>query len=374
VVTADNRDSAKLLWKAIKDRFASSQASNRARIFNEFLYISFKEDAVKGFITDIKVSIKKLVDVGINLPKDILAYLILFKFPDSLQALKRQIMHSNKDLTVDFVCNHLTQFNNENRAEIKEAGSTTQASLYSNKTNSNCQKGAPKGEKSGTSQKRCTTGWHNPNQESNHSADLCWHLHPDKAPNWWREAQAKWEAGKEAAKKTNFFMSLITLWINNGKIKSKIILDSGLSSHIFNDHCYFDCLDHGDFDVIRTGKEHADLPIQGIGRVVLQWGDKKIALKGCLYVPDIVINLISPGILDGKKCLVLANGGKFSVVKDGIDLFGGKISNNMYSVRNPDKVGSNVNYALFNTSIKPLKVTHEKFGHASLQRIDLFIN
>ncbi|KAA1075861.1 hypothetical protein PGTUg99_023461 [Puccinia graminis f. sp. tritici] len=30
IVTADNRGSAKLLWKAIKDRFASSQSSNRA--------------------------------------------------------------------------------------------------------------------------------------------------------------------------------------------------------------------------------------------------------------------------------------------------------------------------------------------------------
>jgi hypothetical protein len=270
VGTAENRDSAKLLWTAIEDRFASSQASNRARIFNEFLYISFKEDAVEGFVTDIKVSIKKLLDVGIDLPKDILAYLILFKFPDSLQSLKRQVMHSDKELTVDFVCNHLTQFNNESRAETKEASSSTQASLYSNKSNSNRQKGVSKGEKGGTSQKRCTTGWHNPNQERNHTADLCWHLHPDKAPDWWREAQAKWEAGKETAKKTNYFMSLITLWINNGDIKSKIILDSGSSSHVFNDTRYFDRLDYGDFDVIRTGKEHSDLSIKGMGRVVLQ--------------------------------------------------------------------------------------------------------
>jgi hypothetical protein len=151
-------------------------------------------------------------------------------------------------------------------------------------------------------------------------------------------------------------MSLITLWINNGNIKSKIILDSGSSSQFFNNSRYFDCLDHGDFNVVRTGKEHADLPIKGMGQVVLQWGEKKIALEGCLYVPDIiVVNLISPGILDGKSCSVIAKGGKFSVVKDGIDLFGGKISNNMYSVRNPDKVGSNVNYSLFNASIEPLR-------------------
>lgn len=81
IVTAENRGSAKLLWKAITERFASSQASNRAQIFNEFLYVKFREDAIKAFVTDIKVTIKKLVNVGINLPQDILAYLILFKFP-----------------------------------------------------------------------------------------------------------------------------------------------------------------------------------------------------------------------------------------------------------------------------------------------------
>ncbi|KAH9461417.1 hypothetical protein Pst134EA_017726 [Puccinia striiformis f. sp. tritici] len=44
VVTADNRNSARALWKAIKDRFASDESSNRARVFNKFLYVQFKED------------------------------------------------------------------------------------------------------------------------------------------------------------------------------------------------------------------------------------------------------------------------------------------------------------------------------------------
>ncbi|KNZ51734.1 hypothetical protein VP01_3835g1 [Puccinia sorghi] len=62
VVTAENRGSAQKLWLSIKERFASSQSSNRERIFNNFLYIKFEEDAVETFFTDIKVVIKKLVD------------------------------------------------------------------------------------------------------------------------------------------------------------------------------------------------------------------------------------------------------------------------------------------------------------------------
>lgn len=84
VVTVDNRKFAKGLQNSIKDQFSSLQASNRAQIFKKENYIKFKEDSFKNFITDVKVSIKKLVEVGINLPQDIWVYLILFKFPELL--------------------------------------------------------------------------------------------------------------------------------------------------------------------------------------------------------------------------------------------------------------------------------------------------
>ena len=73
-----------------------------------------------------------MVDGGIDLLQDVLAYLILFKFPSTLNNLKRQIMHSDKTLTSEFVCNHLVQFNNESRAEAKESA-TTDVALYLNR-------------------------------------------------------------------------------------------------------------------------------------------------------------------------------------------------------------------------------------------------
>ncbi|PLW06368.1 hypothetical protein PCASD_22257, partial [Puccinia coronata f. sp. avenae] len=129
-------------------------------------------------------------------------------------------------------------------------------------------------------------------------------------------------------------------------IQSKIILNSGSSSHVFNNSQYFDQLKLGEFDFIKTGKENANLPIRGMEPDVLHWGNRKIALEGCLYVPNIVVNLISPGILDGKNCSVRATGSKFSVLKGNIELFG----------------------------VEPLKVTHKTFGHASIQRIEPLID
>ncbi|KNZ54966.1 hypothetical protein VP01_2805g4 [Puccinia sorghi] len=324
VITADNRDSAQKIWRSIKDRFASSQSSNRARIFNDFLYVKFQEDSVESFVTDIKVAIKKLVDVGIELPQDILAYLVLFKFPNSLQTLKRQIMHSDKELDVEFVCNHLIQFNNESRAESsQEKGLPTEAALFSSKNKVHSKNRAS--DKSGNQQsssKRCRDGYHNPKQDGNHSSDNCWHLHPEVAPEWWTESQAQWKAtqtqlraNKEKSKE-NYFISLLTLWIDSGDPKNRIILDSGASAHIFNDERFFESLQLGEFDFIKTGKQGATLPIKGKGSVLLKWGDRVIRLENCLFVPAIVINLISAGELDSKGCTLLSQKAEFVVSKD----------------------------------------------------------
>ncbi|KNZ60729.1 hypothetical protein VP01_1509g3, partial [Puccinia sorghi] len=133
---------------------------------------------------------------------DILAYLILFKFPNSLHHLKRKIMHSDKTLKVDFVCNHLTQYNNESKAKTRDA-STSEAALYSGKNEKfNCtmrssKSGQNTDSNSNKKGSRCTDVYHNPKQYQNHSSDSCWHLHTDKAPDWWRESHEKWKNGNK---------------------------------------------------------------------------------------------------------------------------------------------------------------------------------
>ncbi|KNZ46886.1 hypothetical protein VP01_6861g1, partial [Puccinia sorghi] len=263
------------LWRSIKERFASSQSSNRARIFNEFLYVKFQEDAVETFVTDTKVAIKKLVDVGIDLPQDILAYLVLFKFPNSLQTLKHPIMHSDKELDVH---------------QQKTNSGTTEAALSSQKGKGNKSQGNDQSNNQTNGSKRCKLGYHNPKQDANYSSKNCWHLHPDKAPDWWKELQAQWKASKE---KENYFMSLVKLWIE---------LDPQFFNH----------LEIGNFDSIKTGKRDATLHIKGKGSVKLMWGGKTIQLENCLFVPDI----ISARELSLKGCEIVAKNSTFSVSKE----------------------------------------------------------
>ncbi|KNZ48282.1 hypothetical protein VP01_577g8 [Puccinia sorghi] len=367
VVTADNSESAQKIWQSIKERFASNQASNRARMFNDFLYVKFQEDSVESFVTDIKVSIKKLVDVGIELPQDILAYLVLFKFPNSLQTLKRQIMHSDKELSVEFVCNHLIQFNNESRAEIKEtSGSNPEAALFSNRGRNDKNSGKDKPN----APKRCKSGYHNPKQDANHSADNCWHLHPEIAPDWWKESQAQWKAGK-GKEKESYYLALLTRWIESGNPKDRIVLDTGASAHIFNDEKFFLNIKRGDFDVIKTGKQGATLPIRGRGTVQLNWNDTTITLDNCLLVPDIVINLVSAGELDSKGCTLASKNASFTVSKDDRLAFSGKIEKGLYTIKNPVSIGKENNYSVhLANQEESLKETHERFGHASLARLE----
>ncbi|KAI7943587.1 hypothetical protein MJO28_011115 [Puccinia striiformis f. sp. tritici] len=111
----------------------------------KFLCVKFREDTLEVFVTDMRVAIKKLVKIGIDLPQDILAYLILFKLPDTLQLLKQQIMHFDKSLTVQLVCNHLTQFSNKNKADVREHSSSTQAALVSTRNQKSNQPNDQKG-------------------------------------------------------------------------------------------------------------------------------------------------------------------------------------------------------------------------------------
>ncbi|KNZ60513.1 hypothetical protein VP01_1542g2, partial [Puccinia sorghi] len=319
-------------------------------------------DSIEQFVTETKIAIKKLVDVGIDLPQDVLAYLILFKFPATLHSLKRQVMHSDKELNVQFVCNHLIQYNNEAKAETKDDTMTTDAVLFSNK---DMRKNNPRfGKNKNTT--RCTQNYHNPKQDDKHNTDSCWHLHPEKAPDWWKEEQAKWKARKS---ETNYFMSLLTLWVEKGDNKSRIILDSGASAQVFNDEQFFTHITRGKFDEIKTGKEDSTLPIKGKGTVRMKWGNRVIQLEDCLYVPDIVINLVSAGTLDKKGCQTLSDTGKFLVKKIGTIVLEGRVTGNLFTINNPTSIGHGNNEALYLTKKDQIREIHESYGHASIQRL-----
>lgn len=163
VITHENEKSSKKIWKSISDYFASSQASNRARVFNAILHIQFNPNEVQDFITQVKTSISRLHEVGITLPKDIIAYLILNKLPPSMSNISQQITHSEKEITPELVLDHLRLYMNDQQFLASNSSTkTVPTSLLTDES------------------RKCKKGWHNPNAA--HPKTTCWFLYPHLRP------------------------------------------------------------------------------------------------------------------------------------------------------------------------------------------------
>ncbi|KNZ48230.1 uncharacterized protein VP01_5814g2 [Puccinia sorghi] len=108
VITHNKEKDSKKIWASISSYFASSKASNQARIFNSLFHIQFNSTNVQEFITQMKKAISRLHEVVIILPKDIIAYLLLHKLPPSTTNISQQITHSDKEITAELVLERLT--------------------------------------------------------------------------------------------------------------------------------------------------------------------------------------------------------------------------------------------------------------------------
>lgn len=155
-----NEDDAKVIWISTQEHFASSQSANRALFVNGFLHLLMGSN-IETFIKTIKIYLKNMTKFGIELPSDIIAYLVLFKFPSLMQHMKSQIMHSTTDMKVDVVLNHLIQHKNKSIAE-GERVEPINVALYRGP--------------------RCENGKQNPAVTS-HSSSLCWFKFPKLKPS-----------------------------------------------------------------------------------------------------------------------------------------------------------------------------------------------
>ncbi|KNZ50963.1 hypothetical protein VP01_4151g3 [Puccinia sorghi] len=93
-----NADSAKAIWKSITAFFASTQSSNKARVFKSFLRAQYTPSDIPGFITSMKSFQARLLEVGWDLPADGLGHLVMDKFPALMDPIYDMITHSRKEI------------------------------------------------------------------------------------------------------------------------------------------------------------------------------------------------------------------------------------------------------------------------------------
>lgn len=156
------------------------------------------------------------------------------------------------------------------------------------------------------------------------------------------------------------------------------LLDSGTTHHIFSCRDYFSLLD-SNFTLSVVTANNSLLPVLGRGDVTLLLslpsGPVRLVLRGCLYAPDVPINLISVGCLarkgvscrfeaDGSASLVLAAPGSTlplvcpTVLRGNLSYLICQYVNSFRSIASDDP-----SLALFLSLPLTPDLWHQQFGH-----------
>lgn len=233
ILNADNRYSSKKIWSAITHHFASTEAANRARVFREFFRIKFDADYILDFITKSKTANMSLIDIGVIIPEDINAYMVLENLPTSFDTIFQQITHSNKPINLDLVFDHLKNFVNDSTNKIQQPVKNKFTSMLTTSASI-----------------KCKNGWHNP--AAPHPEHRCWMLFPNLRP-------------KNTTKNVNF-STLAHPPLNHFV---ELILNSGSSVHMIHDTTLFVELDQTYQGVIQTSSSKDLLEIRGKGTIIL---------------------------------------------------------------------------------------------------------
>ncbi|KNZ46291.1 hypothetical protein VP01_7397g1, partial [Puccinia sorghi] len=156
-------------------------------------------------------------------------------------------------------------------------------------------------------ERKCRQGWHNPN--ANHPKPNCWFLYPHLRPSY--------EDKKTEASVSRFHSSL-------SKINATFILDSGSSSHMVSDMDLFISLDSTEEGCVKTSSGNDSLSIKGIGTIKLsnEFGD--LFFSHVLYVPQLVVNLLSVQCLVLDQFDVQFKKHSFSITQDNITVMRGR--------------------------------------------------
>ncbi|KNZ44893.1 hypothetical protein VP01_8725g2 [Puccinia sorghi] len=115
IINSTNSEDAQQLWKALTNCFAFSKLSNRARVYNQFLSITYESKNIEKIVTDVRSSITKMEDFGIVVPPDLLTCDLLRRLPSNMNNIKQAITHSKngKDITLEALLNHLEIHKND---------------------------------------------------------------------------------------------------------------------------------------------------------------------------------------------------------------------------------------------------------------------
>lgn len=320
VINHKNARSAKMIWSDLQEYFLETTTTNRAIVCKRFLHTRLEKGKINQFILNIKVAVENLYHIGIEMPEEILAHLVLDKLPESMNEIGTSITQGKEVMNIKTVITHLETFQDmENLKENKGKESNPPVSLYTSKIK--------------TLVKQCKKEKHSSDSFNEDSSQSKVHI-------------------------STFLSSLDT---NQQSLSSSFVLDSGATSHMVSNKDLFINLNSTERGVIKTGSGKEALHIEGKGKICLQTNQGRFFLFNFLYVPDLVVNLLSV------RCLVLDDydvrfdKDSFSVGKMNDTVIKGKYGNNLPMFNLKEDQG--LTFLTYDETL------HKSLGHVSYRRI-----
>ncbi|KAI7956144.1 hypothetical protein MJO29_007543 [Puccinia striiformis f. sp. tritici] len=360
-----------------EDNRATTTPKNQTKVYQKFLGIKFKSN-LSELLVQVDKGIANMRAVGITiripLPTEptvneyFLAEQIVNFLPKSFEITK-DLLLSKRPLTLKVVRKHLG---------VKALDSSE--STTSIKTESALKVAQP----------FCENGRHNP--KTKHRPDQCYQLHPDQAPEGYKNKQKAFKKAHLATTSDNsppgddsdnrsvashegaYYCISTRKALSICRETQTIFLDSGCSDHMFPSKDIF--FGYKPFTSSVSIADGQTLPIVGSGFVQLRNSDGSIHTLKALHVPQLSHALVSFGRLFLKNCdLVRESIDTFAVVSqpDNKRLFEGSVEGKVFTIKASVIISNGQSFphqSLKSTQIDSALV-HRRAGHPSAKALKL---
>ncbi|POW01072.1 hypothetical protein PSHT_12684 [Puccinia striiformis] len=323
IASWDIETDARKIWEAVTEHFASTQPANKARIHQELRAIVFDINDVQQFITEIKVVLTHMHEVGIMITET-----------TATTSWQKRITHSDKELTTELIFKHLNQFANDQKTLLSTPGhlktSRVPQTLLNTFTDPNM---------------RCKKGAHN-SLSTNHPYDNCWFAFPKLRPAF--------PPRPETTVSTSFHSFI-------APSDSSFVLDSGASAHMVANKNLFFALQIKEEGLVRTSSGSDSLKIMGSGSIKVSNKDGDLVFHNVLFIPDLVVNLLSVRSLVILNYNVQFHKNSFSISKDNKLVIDGRYVGNLPVIQ----FLNSEHYS----HLSSLELLHKSVGHVSCRRL-----
>ena len=356
-------------WTFLQQKYQVEGMARRCAVFLDWVNHTFDGKDLEKFCSGYTRKLNAMDHVGLKVDEELRVYLFISKIDPFFETLAMSLREKMRDWkttddSLPFTVNQvISKILDEH--EQKSHSLTLRSNLSKQKSSNKS-----------TSDQRCTHC-----QSPTHSAEKCWHLHPSKAPKNWKppkcmkqdcqiknQESTNKEASQNQDNQPNFSLIASATAFSAKTAAPTWILDSGASTHMCNDASMV------------IGMQPADTEIQlgantcrskGIGNVNLiadtSHGQRHITLTGVLYVPDLVVNLLSMTLLMERGAFYNS---RDNTLTDG---HGTTVAEFSYMDRLPcmklAQLDQSNNKALtskeLSTSTANVDLWHQRFGHAA---------